>query len=355
MALVPCVSAPCCTDCLAWKLPTSADIPPFGRGHPSPNRYKDILPTPSTRYHLKKLGGDNATTYINANWVKGEAEWPKVNYIAAQGPTTKTVPSFVRMIWESGCEIVVMTTNLIEGAKAKCERYWPDTGNKAFSYGQAPPITLRAGPKSNHNGYIKQELTMSCGGTQRTLVHFWYNTWPDHGVPKDQATGELNCTHILEMLGDVRRYGKTCVNQDAPIIVHCSAGIGRTGTYMGIDICSKLLWKQGTVCPYPATHYRACLPDYVAAQYRMQGGGCRLCEHVRTALRKTSARGDVGFIPHGVALHADTSGVLRDNIRDTGVPHHSHSHAHTTLRSAVTITNFVVDVSFGCLPVRLCA
>ena len=232
---------------LAWKLPTSADIPPFGRGHPSPNRYKDILPTPSTRYELKELGGDIATTYINANWVKGDAGWPKVNFIAAQGPTPKTVPSFVRMIWESGCETVVMTTNLIEGAKVKCARYWPDTGDQTFSYDSGPTITLRAGSKSNHNGYIKQELTMSCGGTERTFVHFWYNTWPDHGVPTDKTTGELNCTHILEMLGDVRRYGKTCVNQDAPIIVHCSAGIGRTGTYMGIDICSKMLWQQGCV------------------------------------------------------------------------------------------------------------
>jgi len=71
-------------------------------------------------------------------------------------------------------------------------------------------------------------------------MHFWYNTWPDHGVPRDMRTGELNCHAILEMLADVRKFTKTLPNKP-PTVVHCSAGIGRTGTYIGLDICTNQL------------------------------------------------------------------------------------------------------------------
>ena len=71
-------------------------------------------------------------------------------------------------------------------------------------------------------------------------MHFWYNTWPDHGVPRDMRTGELNCHSILEMLADVRKFTKTLPNKP-PTVVHCSAGIGRTGTYIGLDICTNQL------------------------------------------------------------------------------------------------------------------
>jgi hypothetical protein len=108
---------------LDYKLVKPAAIPPWGRGHPEPNRYRDILPTESTRFKLKKLGSEVKTTYINANHVTGEAEWG-ARFIAAQGPTKGSVPSFVRMVWESNSRCIVMTTNLIEMGKVKCERYW---------------------------------------------------------------------------------------------------------------------------------------------------------------------------------------------------------------------------------------
>ena len=224
---------------LAWKLASSNELPAYGRGHPSPNRYKDILPTIRTRVQLAQLGGDMATTYINANWVKCAPQWG-VNFIAAQGPTPPCVPSFVRMIWETGCQCVVMTTNLIEGPKTKCERYWPDAGTMTIKYPKGcAPITLAAVKKVQMKGYIRQELTITQGKVTRKLVHFWYNTWPDHGVPRTKRGG-FNVNDLLEMLGDVRAYEKT-IRGAPPTLVHCSAGIGRTGTYIGLFICTKLL------------------------------------------------------------------------------------------------------------------
>jgi len=233
---------------MPWKLATAKDVPLYGRGHPTPNRYKDILPTAASRYKLKVLGNEPSTEYINANWVKGPPSW-NTNYIAAQGPTGATVAAFHRMLWESNAECVVMTTKLRESGKQKCAPYIPRPGGAPA----VVPIPGFAGINVATDSVAKTDygkitnMTLSQGGESRTLKHFHFTEWPDHGVPRD-AEGNLETASLLKMMDEVRTFMATeATDPKAPIVVHCSAGIGRTGTYMGMDICTKLLKRDGRV------------------------------------------------------------------------------------------------------------
>ena len=92
----------------------------------------------------------------------------------------------------------------------------------------------------------KLRLSHSKSPTHREITHFWYNTWPDHGVPRSRS-GQLWCSDLLKMLDDVRDWTSGTEMEGAPVVVHCSAGIGRTGTYIGLDACTKLLSSNGSV------------------------------------------------------------------------------------------------------------
>jgi len=228
---------------MPWKLAKASEIPLYGRGHPTPNRYNDILPTAATRVQLKVLGSDKSTEYINANWVRGQPSWG-VNYIASQGPTSDTVAKFHRMLWETKSECIVMTTKLREGKKQKCAPYIPRPGTSA----SVPTgITVKTESEARVPYGKVTTLTLSQAGISRSVKHFWFTEWPDHGVPRD-AEGNLETTLLLKLLADVNSFMSTeATDATSPIVVHCSAGIGRTGTYIGMDVCTKLLKRDGQV------------------------------------------------------------------------------------------------------------
>ena len=243
------------------------EVPGWGCGQPNPrqphhsalppNRYYDVLPTWRTRFVLEEVGLDPATTYINANLI-GKREGRRggglsvaamlPHYIAAQGPTDTTVPAFIRMLWESDCEKVVMLTRLDEADTPKCARYWPLTVGgvvcHAFpGYGEVTVKTVSSGALSP--GVERSVLELSCrragaGATQRRRVeHFWCTIWKDHGVPAAAGIPEL-----LELVAAAR----PDPGGDAPpTVVHCSAGIGRTGAFIAIDAGCRVLATTGSV------------------------------------------------------------------------------------------------------------
>ncbi|EDQ90935.1 uncharacterized protein MONBRDRAFT_1850, partial [Monosiga brevicollis MX1] len=203
------------------------------------NRYNNILPNPRTRVRLSKLNDDDITTYINANYVHGY-DGAHGTYIATQGPTPTTTPDFWRMVWETNANSIVMVTGLQEKGREKCARYWPTVlFNEREGLGDMQAgfvnVAVLAGVRSN--GYIATKLRIKHdkSDTERIVMHYWFNSWPDHGVPSE--TG-----NVVKMLQAVREWSD---DPERPWIVHCSAGVGRTGTFITIDIGMRLLQERG--------------------------------------------------------------------------------------------------------------
>ena len=188
------------------------------------NRYRNILPNALTRVALSQKGSDTTSTYINANFITDAYGNPK-GYIASQGPKPETAGHFWRLVWEQDSRAIVMITGLVESGREKCHRYWPDSNVKSEVYGDFFVTT-----KSTFEGPIFTETTLTlsmagASGETREVKHFWYTDWPDHGVPTGTAGA-------VSMLAAVRE----CSDEPKqPWVVHCSAGVGRTGTFIGID------------------------------------------------------------------------------------------------------------------------
>jgi protein tyrosine phosphatase len=201
------------------------------------NRYKNILPNPSSRVILDQIGGDTTSSYINANFI-ADAEGLANGYIAAQGPKTTTISHFWRMIWQEDVRTIVMVTGLVEGPKEKCARYWPAAlmaKAGATNYGGVHVGVISG---ARRQGYKIADLQLTGpSGEVRMLKHFWFDTWPDYGVPADTI-------QVPIMLEEARQWN--CQN-DQPWVVHCSAGVGRTGTFIGIDIGMDHLKREGRV------------------------------------------------------------------------------------------------------------
>eukprot|EP00045_Choanoeca_perplexa_P012693 m.140049 g.140049 ORF g.140049 m.140049 type:complete len:626 (-) comp16101_c0_seq3:112-1989(-) len=208
------------------------------------NRYMDILPTPATRIILPMEDGDEETGYYNANWVRGPGGTPK-HYVAMMGPLPTTLINFWRCIWETNSASILMATGLVEKGKRKCERYWPAEvdGKTAMTFGE---ITVYAVSEAKARGYIFTQLKVVKGSEFRRIGHFWYNTWPDHGVPR-AADRSLYPDSVLGLLHTVHKWMLKYKGQ--PIAVHCSAGIGRTGTLIAIDHCREELKTVGETDP----------------------------------------------------------------------------------------------------------
>jgi protein tyrosine phosphatase len=186
-----------------------------------------------------KSMNDPTSDYINANFVQQRDQ--SEAYIAAQGPTANTVGTFIRMIWEKNVFLVAMVTGLVEAGRLKCERYWPEkVEDPPMVFGNMTVETTGITEKSS---YMVTNLTLTCkqslsrGGEElvdeeRKIRHYWFTGWPDHGVPSN-STGQIYCLDFLDMVAEIRKDQAKMTG--CPLVVHCSAGIGRTGTYIAID------------------------------------------------------------------------------------------------------------------------
>lgn len=202
----------------------ASKLPP----HKRLNRYNNIVAYDHTRVKIKPNPATHNTDYINANYIDG---FNRPNgYIASQGPVPSTQAGFWQMLWENRVEIIVMVTNEVEGGKMKCHRYWPDSPEEVAAGGQNPKMyggfTVTATSEEVLPNYITRtfDLKENKTGQVRKIKHFLYTAWPDHGVP-DTATEMLSFRHTV----------KQNYNPESPMLVHCSAGVGRTGTFIGLD------------------------------------------------------------------------------------------------------------------------
>ncbi|XP_032749454.1 tyrosine-protein phosphatase non-receptor type 5 [Rattus rattus] len=209
--------------------PKEYDIPGLVRK----NRYKTILPNPHSRVRLTSPDPeDPLSSYINANYIRGYNGEEKV-YIATQGPIVSTVADFWRMVWQERTPIIVMITN-IEEMNEKCTEYWPE--EQVVHDG----VEITVQKVIHTEDYRLRLISLRRGTEERGLKHYWFTSWPDQKTP-DRAPPLLHLVREVEEAA--QQEGPHC----SPIIVHCSAGIGRTGCFIATSICCQQLRREGVV------------------------------------------------------------------------------------------------------------
>eukprot|EP00051_Salpingoeca_urceolata_P018770 m.266583 g.266583 ORF g.266583 m.266583 type:complete len:674 (-) comp19277_c0_seq2:159-2180(-) len=200
------------------------------------NRYSNVLAYDHSRVRLP-----DSEAYINANYIDGFRQ--KKAYIAAQGPLPSTFEDFWSMVWHERSYIIVMATRELEKGRMKCHRYWPNPGT-ATEYG---PFRVTGGSVAEGNSQVvvRQFLieNTETGEPPRAIVQFQFIGWPDHGVPETSES-------VLKMLSKVEELQEGLGAAGGPVVVHCSAGIGRTGTFITIDINLKRAAVLGNVDVY---------------------------------------------------------------------------------------------------------
>ncbi|XP_064417100.1 receptor-type tyrosine-protein phosphatase O [Latimeria chalumnae] len=185
------------------------------------NRYTNILPYDFSRVKLVSMHDDEGLDYINANYIPGYTS-PQ-EYIATQGPLPETRNDFWKMVLQQNSSIIVMLTQCNEKRRVKCDHYWPFTEDPV-SYGD---ITVEMLSEEEQTEWVIREFRVSYADEVQDVLHFNYTAWPDHGVPTTNAAES-----ILQFVQMIRqRRGK----RKGPMIIHCSAGVGRTGTYIALD------------------------------------------------------------------------------------------------------------------------
>ncbi|TRZ13398.1 hypothetical protein HGM15179_013701 [Zosterops borbonicus] len=215
------------------------------------NRYGDVPCLDQTRVKLAKpYSRPELTDYINASFMDGYKQ--RNAYIGTQGPLENTYGDFWRMVWEQNVLVIVMTTRLEEGGRRKCGQYWPLEKDFQVCFGA---LTITNLGVENLNHYKKTILEIHSSETRerRLVSHFQYLSWPDYGVPTSAAT-------LIDFLGAVKQQQRVAVSAlgprfkghpgGPPVVVHCSAGIGRTGTFCALDICLSQLQDVGTLNIY---------------------------------------------------------------------------------------------------------
>ncbi|XP_033738965.1 receptor-type tyrosine-protein phosphatase epsilon-like, partial [Pecten maximus] len=199
------------------------------------NRFKDMFPYDHSRVVLNTLPGVDNSDYINGNYINSVSE--ERQYIGTQGPKEATVWDFWRMIWEQNSGKIVMITNIKEGKKVKCHRYWPPLGGMMSNDQLSVVLT----DEKQYLAFVSRTLSVIDKNTEekRKVYQFHFITWPDHGVPNPFQLAQFQ-----------RSVEKQKTNLPGPLVVHCSAGIGRTGTYIGLDSLRKHAQTSPTIDVY---------------------------------------------------------------------------------------------------------
>ncbi|XP_040534331.1 receptor-type tyrosine-protein phosphatase F isoform X21 [Gallus gallus] len=199
------------------------------------NRYANVIAYDHSRVILTSIDGVPGSDYINANYIDG---YRKQNaYIATQGPLPETLSDFWRMVWEQRTATIVMMTRLEEKSRVKCDQYWPSRGTETYGMIQ---VTLLDTVELATYTVRTFALYKNGSSEKRELRQFQFMAWPDHGVPEYP-------TPILAFLRRV----KACNPPDAgPMVVHCSAGVGRTGCFIVIDAMLERMKHEKTVDIY---------------------------------------------------------------------------------------------------------
>ncbi|EDO35064.1 predicted protein, partial [Nematostella vectensis] len=203
------------------------------------NRYPNILPYDHSRVVLRARKDSHGSDYINANFVDGYGCPQK--YIAAQGPLTETIKDFWRLIWEKGCTTIVMLGDTEHKLRSDCERYWPEDGHQ--EYGDVAVSVVDVTHMTDwtvRTFLVWVRLHPECMD-KREVTQFQFTAWPDQGVPENTAP--------LIIFHHKYRYHLSS-EETGPILVHCGAGVGRTGTFIAIDSLMDQMMMEGVVDVY---------------------------------------------------------------------------------------------------------
>uniref|UniRef100_A0A665TBP3 protein-tyrosine-phosphatase n=1 Tax=Echeneis naucrates TaxID=173247 RepID=A0A665TBP3_ECHNA len=242
------------------------------------NRYNNILPYDSTRVKLSYLEDDPCSDYINASYMPGNNY--RREYIATQGPLPGTKDDFWRMVWEHGVYNVVMVTQCTEKGRVKCDQYWP-ADREPLYYGD---LVLQMLSESVLPEWTIREFKITSESSRsypRVLRHFHYTVWPDHGVPESTQS-------LIQFVRTVRDYVDRSPSTGATV-VHCSAGVGRTGTFIALDRVLQQLDSKGTIDLY------GCVFDLRLHRQHMVQTECQysfLHQCVRDVLRARKHRSE---------------------------------------------------------------
>uniref|UniRef100_A0A674EIJ4 protein-tyrosine-phosphatase n=1 Tax=Salmo trutta TaxID=8032 RepID=A0A674EIJ4_SALTR len=193
------------------------------------NRYKDVLP-----YDVSRVVLQDQEDYINASHITVRSG-VCLRYIAAQGPLPQTCTHFWQSVWEQHTHTIVMLTTLTERGRTKCHQYWPHPP-EVRDYGY---LRVSCHSEECNLAYVTRQFTLTHTqlGEERSVTHLQYVAWPDHGVPDDPSDFLLFITSVRERTGDT------------PLMVHCSAGIGRTGVLITMETALSLLESGRPVFP----------------------------------------------------------------------------------------------------------
>ncbi|XP_007956604.1 receptor-type tyrosine-protein phosphatase-like N [Orycteropus afer afer] len=238
------------------------------------NRHPDFLPYDHARIKLKVESSPSRSDYINASpIIEHDPRMPA--YIATQGPLSHTIADFWQMVWESGCTVIVMLTPLVEDGVKQCDRYWPDEGSSLYHVYEVNLVSEHIWCEDFlvRSFYLKNVQTQET----RTLTQFHFLSWPAEGTPASTRP-----------LLDFRRKVNKCYRgRSCPIIVHCSDGAGRTGTYILIDMVLNRMAKGVKEIDIAATleHVRDQRPGLVRSKDQFEFALTAVAEEVNAILK----------------------------------------------------------------------
>ncbi|KAJ6651427.1 hypothetical protein lerEdw1_021000 [Lerista edwardsae] len=207
------------------------------------NRYNNILPYDTTRVKLSNVDDDPCSDYINASYIPGNNF--RREYIATQGPLPGTKDDFWKMAWEQNVHNVVMVTQCVEKGRVKCDHYWPFDQDSLY-YGD---LIVQMLSESVLPEWTIREFKICSEeqlDSQRLIRQFHYTVWPDHGVPETTQS-------LIQFVRTVRDYINRTPHA-GPTILHCSAGVGRTGTFIALDRILQQLDSKDSVDIFGAVH-----------------------------------------------------------------------------------------------------
>ncbi|XP_022353431.1 receptor-type tyrosine-protein phosphatase-like N isoform X2 [Enhydra lutris kenyoni] len=245
-----------------------------GEGNIKKNRHPDFLPYDHARIKLKVESSPSRSDYINASpIIEHDPRMPA--YIATQGPLSHTIADFWQMVWESGCTAIVMLTPLVEDGVKQCDRYWPDEGSSLYHVYEVNLVSEHIWCEDFlvRSFYLKNVQTQET----RTLTQFHFLSWPAEGTPASTRP-----------LLDFRRKVNKCYRgRSCPIIVHCSDGAGRTGTYILIDMVLNRMAKGVKEIDIAATleHVRDQRPGLVRSKDQFEFALTAVAEEVNAILK----------------------------------------------------------------------